>query len=61
MSKSNDYTTSNILDLAYFNENYRLNAIDLSKQKKLLFNFYKILSISYKNGNSKNCKFVKEF
>ena len=31
----------------------------LKNQKKLLFSFYKILSISYKNGNAKDCKFVK--
>ena len=90
MSKNNDYTTGNLLDIAYFKDNYRLIATDLSKQaklkdpqqinfigklegqyyratrfsslknlKKLLLNFYKILSISYKNGNTKGCKFVK--
>ena len=92
MSKNNDYTTGNLLNIAYFKVNYRLIATDLSKQaklkdpqqinfigklegqyyratmfsslknlKKLLLNFYKILSISYKNGNAKNCKFVKQF
>ena len=35
MSKNNDYTTDNLLDFAYFKENYRLTAIDLSKQTKL--------------------------
>ena len=35
MSRNNDYTTSNLLDFAYFKENYRLIAIDLSKQTKL--------------------------
>ena len=35
MNKNNDYTTGNQLDFAYFNENYRLIAIDLSKQTKL--------------------------
>ena len=35
MSKNNDYTTGNLLDFAYFKENYRLIAIDLSKQTKL--------------------------
>ena len=73
MTNNNDYTTGNLLDFAYYKENYRLIAIDLSKetilkdqqqinfigkiegqnngecflslkgQKKLLFNFYKIL------------------
>ena len=31
---NNDYTTGNLLDFAYFKENYRLIAIDLSKQTK---------------------------
>ena len=35
MSRNNDYTTGNLLDFAYFKENYRLVAIDLSKQTKL--------------------------
>ena len=35
MSRNNDYTTSKSLDFAYFKENYRLTAIDLSKQTKL--------------------------
>ena len=35
MSNNNDYTTGNSLDFAYFNENYKLIAIDLSKQTKL--------------------------
>ena len=35
MSKNNDYTTGNLLDFAYFKENYRLIAIDQSKQTKL--------------------------
>ena len=33
MNRNNDYTTGNLLD--YFKENYRLIAIDLSKQTKL--------------------------
>ena len=35
MSNNNDYTTGNVLDFAYFKENYKLIAIDLSKQTKL--------------------------
>ena len=35
MSKNNDYTTGNLLDFAYFKENYRLIPVDLSKQTKL--------------------------
>ena len=35
MSNNDDYTTGNLLDFAYFKENYRLIAIDLSKQTKL--------------------------
>ena len=33
-SNNNDYTTGNLLDFAYFKENCRLIAIDLSKQTK---------------------------
>ena len=32
---NNDYTTGNLLDFAYYKENYRLIATDLSKQTKL--------------------------
>ena len=35
MSNNNDYTTGNLSDFAYFKENYRLIATDLSKQTKL--------------------------
>ena len=35
MSNNNDYTTGNLLDYAYYKKNYRLIAIDLSKQAKL--------------------------
>ena len=35
MSNNNGYTTGNLLDFAYFKKNYRLIAIDLSKQTKL--------------------------
>ena len=35
MSNNNDYPTGNLLDFAYFKKNYRLIAIDLSKQTKL--------------------------
>ena len=35
MSNNNDYTTGNLLDFGYFQENYKLIAIDLSKQTKL--------------------------
>ena len=35
MSKNDDYTTGNLLDFAYFKENYRIITIDLSKQTKL--------------------------
>ena len=34
-NRNNDYTTGNLLDFTYFKENYRLIAIDLSKQTKL--------------------------
>ena len=35
MSNNNDYTTGNLLDFAYFKENCRLIATDLSKQTKI--------------------------
>ena len=35
MNNNNDYKTSNVLDFAYFKENYRLIATDLSKQTTL--------------------------
>ena len=35
MSINNDYTTGNLLDFAYYKKNYKLIAIDLSKQTKL--------------------------
>ena len=33
---NNDYTTGNLLDFAYFKENYKLIATDLRKQTKLI-------------------------
>ena len=35
ISNDNDYATGNLLDFAYFKENYKLIATDLSKQTKL--------------------------
>ena len=35
MSNNNDYPTGNLLDFVYFTENYKLIAIDLSKQTNL--------------------------
>ena len=35
ISKHNKYATGNLLNFAYFKENYRLTAIDLSKQTNL--------------------------
>ena len=35
ISNNNDYATGNLLDFAYFKENYRLIGIDLSKKIKL--------------------------
>ena len=35
ISNNNDYTTGNLSDFVYFKKNYRLIAIDLSKQTKL--------------------------
>ena len=35
MSNNSDYTTGNLLDFAYYKENNRLIAIDLSKQTNI--------------------------
>ena len=35
MSNNNDYMTGNLLDFAYYKENYKLIATDLSKQTKI--------------------------
>ena len=35
MSNNNNYTTGNLLDFAYYKENYKLIAIDQSKQTKI--------------------------
>ena len=35
MSNNNDYTTGNLLNFVYLKKNYKLIAIDLSKQTKL--------------------------
>ena len=35
MSRNNDCAICNVLNFAYFNENYRLIAIDLGKKTKL--------------------------
>ena len=35
MSRNNNYTTCNLFDFAYFKENYRLIAIDLSNKIRL--------------------------
>ena len=92
MNRNNDYTTGNLLDLAYFKEHYRPIAIYLSKQTKLrdpqqisfigklenqahgattffiieksketTFEFLQNSVNILKNGNTKNCKFVKQF
>ena len=35
MSNNNNYKTGNLLDFAYYKDNYKLIAIDLSKQTKI--------------------------
>ena len=35
MSNNNDYTTGSVLDFGHLKENYKITAIDLSKQTKL--------------------------
>ena len=39
MINNNDYTTGNLLDFAYYEENYRLIAIDLNKLDPQQINF----------------------
>ena len=36
MARNNEYITGNLLDIDYFKESYRLIAIDLCKQTKLI-------------------------
>ena len=43
ISNNNNYTTGNLLGFAYYKENYRLIAIDLSKQTKINFHIELIL------------------
>ena len=52
ISNNNDYTTGNLLDLAYFKKHYKLIAIDLSKQTKLKDpqQIYFIGKLSKRNG-----------
>ena len=35
IGKGEDYTTGSLLDFNYFDKNYKLVAVDLSKQKEL--------------------------
>ena len=35
MGDGDDYTTGYLLDYAYFKDNYRLTAVDVTKQKDL--------------------------
>ena len=62
MSTNNDYTADNLLDFAYFKKNYRLIAIDLSKQTKkilkliLLENSKKIMEQQCFLSSKKNQK-----
>ena len=35
IGKGEDYTTGSLLDFNYFNEHYKLVAVDLSRQKEL--------------------------
>ena len=42
MSNNNDYVTGHLLDFVYFKENYKLIAIDLSKQTKFKDSKYQV-------------------
>ena len=52
MSRNNDYTTGNLFDFAYFKENYRLIAINLSKKIKL--NDFQRINVIGKLANKAN-------
>ena len=54
IGKGDDYTTGSLLDYDYFKTNYKLVAIDLSKQKELDANPRAIQQIQFK------CKFDVE-
>ena len=60
MSNNNDCTTGNLLDFAYYKKNYRLIAIDLSKQTKIKdpqqINFIRRLS---RNTAATNYKLIE--
>ena len=51
MSRNNDKATGNLLDFAFFKENYRLIAIDLRKQTKLK-DLQQIISIGKLEGKN---------
>ena len=48
IGKGEDYTTGFLLDYDYFNKNYKLVAVDLSKQKELDANPRAIQQIEFK-------------
>ena len=48
IGKGEDYTTGSLLDYDYFNEHYKLVAVDLSKQKELVADPRAIQQIEFK-------------
>ena len=57
-SNNNDYTAGNLLDFAYLKKNYKLIAIDLSKQTKKILKL--ILLENSKKIMEQQCFFVIE-
>ena len=64
-SEGNDYTTGCLLDYPYFKEQYKVIAIDLSKQQELHADSKAIIHISsagnlekYQNTNCENCESI---
>ena len=55
MGNNNDYTTGNLLDLAYFKRTYRLIAADLSKQTKLKDSQRLVLLVSFQIHVEQQC------
>ena len=49
IGKGEDYTTGSLLDFNYFNEHYKLVAVDLSKQKELVADPRAIQQIEFKH------------
>ena len=61
IGQGDDYTTGCLLDYSYFKENYKLIAIDLSKQQELDVDPRAVQQIKRSSAehNSPKCNFVE--